>query len=93
VKIKNGEDKEWGCVRVSSPAGTWYIANHDDDIERFSPMPGGGRRAVFSRDELNRMNPSLKEMTKEDKQELLSKIIDIKELIGGKVKSVEKISR
>jgi len=80
-------DQKWDCVRVSSPAGKWYLSK-DDDVERLSVRADGTRRAVFSRDELVRINGGLKSANKEDRQELLRCLIDLKEVIGGKVQSV-----
>ncbi len=75
----------WRCVRINSPAGTWYIArSHRDALEMSTKKrkTNNGKeesRAIFSREEIRNILPQLEKMSPDKRQEWLGEIIKIKQ--------------
>ena len=80
--MNSEENPPWSALRLSSPAGTWYIARSPSVKRALEAKSGSAPRAVFSRGELHAALPAIRSMSEEERRQWLKQMIYIKKSIS-----------
>lgn len=86
---------DWRMLKITSPAGDWYIIASEQDRESLIYNHVKKEyRAIFSRDELLKLNPVWKEMSPEQRQSDLKFWISTKVLLeGGRIAEINPVKQ